>query len=94
MYSPNANRSAFSPRVARQCDVAQSFGLKFTSEFCPLTAGNPSLDRAKWLVDQVGRDCFAIGVDMLHTVRSGATAAGQRRVRPGIRSGWKPSTRS
>jgi sugar phosphate isomerase/epimerase len=62
-------------RLGEFCDVAESFGLKFTSEFCPLTAGNPSLGRAKWLVDQVGRESFAIGVDMLHTVRSGATAA-------------------
>jgi sugar phosphate isomerase/epimerase len=62
-------------RLGEFCDLAESFGLKFTSEFCPLTAGNPSLDRAKWLVDQVKRDSFAIGVDMLHVVRSGATAA-------------------
>jgi sugar phosphate isomerase/epimerase len=66
------------PAVARLgefCDLAESFGLKFTSEFCPLTPGNPSLERARWLVDQVGRDSFGIGVDMLHVVRSGATAA-------------------
>jgi sugar phosphate isomerase/epimerase len=62
-------------RLGEFCDLAESFGLKFTSEFCPLTAGNPSLGRAKWLVDQVGRESFAIGVDMLHTVRSGASAA-------------------
>jgi sugar phosphate isomerase/epimerase len=62
-------------RIGEFCDLAESFGLKFTSEFCPMTAGNTSLPRAKWLVDQVGRDDFAIGVDMLHTVRSGAMAA-------------------
>jgi sugar phosphate isomerase/epimerase len=62
-------------RLGEFCDLAESFGLRFTSEFCPLTAGNPTLDRAKWLVDQVGRESFAIGIDMLHTVRSGATAA-------------------
>lgn len=62
-------------RLGQFTDLAKSFGLGFTSEFCPLTAGNPSLERAKWLVDQVGRDSFAIGVDMLHTVRSGATPA-------------------
>jgi sugar phosphate isomerase/epimerase len=61
-------------RLGEFCDLAESFGLNFTSEFCPLTAGNPSLARAKWLVDQVGRDSFANGIDMLHTVRSGATA--------------------
>lgn len=61
-------------RLGAFCDLAQSMGLKVTSEFCPLTAGNPSLERAKWLVDQVGRSSFGIGVDMLHVVRSGATA--------------------
>lgn len=49
--------------------------MRVTSEFCPLTAGNPSLTRAKWLVDQVGRDNFGIGVDVLHVIRSGATPA-------------------
>lgn len=62
-------------RLGEFCDLAAGFGLNFTSEFCPLTAGNPSLGRARWLVDQVGRDTFGIGIDMLHTVRSGATAA-------------------
>lgn len=62
-------------RLGEFCDLAESFGLKFTSEFCPMTAGNPSLARAKWLIDQVGRESFAIGVDMLHAVRSGVTAA-------------------
>lgn len=61
-------------RLGAFCDLAASLGLKVTSEFCPLTAGNPSLARARWLFDQVGRDNFGIGVDMLHVVRSGATA--------------------
>jgi len=63
-------------RLGAFCDVAESEGMtKVSSEFCPLTAGNPSLARATWLVDQVGRDSFGIGVDVLHVVRSGATAA-------------------
>lgn len=62
-------------RLGAFCDLAASLGLNVTSEFCPLTAGNPSLGRAKWLVDQIGRANFAIGVDALHVVRSGATAA-------------------
>jgi sugar phosphate isomerase/epimerase len=69
-------------RIGAFCDLAASFGLRFTSEFCPMTVGNPSLPRAKWLVDQVGRDDFAIGVDMLHTVRSGATAADLAKLDP------------
>jgi sugar phosphate isomerase/epimerase len=62
-------------RLGAFCELAEAHGMRVTSEFCPLTAGNPSLARAKWLVDQVGRDSFGIGVDMLHVVRSGATAA-------------------
>lgn len=69
-------------RIGRFVDLAASFGLPFTSEFCPMTPGNPSLDRAIWLVDQVGRDGFAIGVDMLHAVRSGVTAADLARLAP------------
>lgn len=60
-------------RLREFCDMAAELGMKVTSEFCPLTAGNPSLERAKWLVDQVGRNNFGIGVDVLHVIRSGAT---------------------
>jgi sugar phosphate isomerase/epimerase len=62
-------------RLGEFCELAEALGMRVSSEFCPLTAGNPSLARAKWLVDQVGRPSFGIGVDMLHVVRSGATVA-------------------
>lgn len=61
-------------RLGAFCDLAAGEGLSVSTEFCPMTAGNPSLARAKWLVDQVGRDNFGIGVDVLHLVRSGGTA--------------------
>ena len=38
-------------------------------------AGNPSLKRSIWLVDQLARPDFAMGVDALHFVRSGASMA-------------------
>jgi sugar phosphate isomerase/epimerase len=60
-------------RLGRFCELAEAEGLKISSEFCPMTAGNPSLARAKWLVDQVGRESFGIGVDLLHLIRSGGT---------------------
>ena len=60
-------------RLGELCDIASSLDIRLTSEFCPLTSGNPSLERAKWLVDQVGSDRFGIGVDVLHLVRSGGT---------------------
>jgi sugar phosphate isomerase/epimerase len=69
-------------RLGEFCDLAATLGLKVTSEFCPLTAGNPSLERAKWLVDQVGRDNFGIGVDVLHVIRSGATPADIAKLEP------------
>jgi len=58
-------------RLGELAELANSIGLRLTSEFCPLTAGNPSLERAKWLVDQVGSERFGIGVDVLHLIRSG-----------------------
>ena len=69
-------------RLGAFCELAEAEGLRVTSEFCPLTPGNPSLARATWLVDQVGRDSFGIGVDMLHVVRSGATAADIAKLAP------------
>ena len=38
-----------------------------------MTAGNPSLARSIWLVDQLGRSDFGMGVDTLHFVRSGGS---------------------
>lgn len=63
-------------KLGRLCDLARAQGIgRISSEFCPLTAGNPSIHRAKWLVDQLGRTDFGIGMDALHAVRSGCTAA-------------------
>lgn len=62
-------------KLGKLCDLAAKEGLTVTSEFCPLTPGNPSLARATWLVDQVGSARFRIGVDSLHLIRSGATVA-------------------
>jgi sugar phosphate isomerase/epimerase len=62
-------------KLGKFCALAEAEGLNVTSEFCPLTKGNPNLNRAKWLADQVGAKNFGIGVDTLHVVRSGATAA-------------------
>lgn len=59
-------------KLGQLCDLTEREGLMLSSEFCPMTAGNPTLERAMWLVDQVGRSSFGIGVDTLHFVRSGA----------------------
>ena len=69
-------------RLGQFCELAEAEGLKVSSEFCPMTAGNPSLGRARWLVDQVGRDSFGIGVDVLHLIRSGGTAEDVARLEP------------
>lgn len=60
-------------KLGKLCDLAQRQGLTLSSEFCPMTAGNPSLERSIWLVDQLARPDFAMGVDALHFVRSGAS---------------------
>jgi sugar phosphate isomerase/epimerase len=63
-------------KLGKLCDLAKAQGIsRVSSEFCPLTAGNPSIQRGKWLVDQLGRADFGIGMDALHAVRSGCTAA-------------------
>lgn len=62
-------------RLGAFCELAGSEGLKVSTEFCPMTPGNPSLARAMWLVDQVGADNFGIGLDVLHLIRSGGTPA-------------------
>lgn len=60
--------------IGRLCELAAAHGLTLGVEFTPMTKGCPSLERAAWFVDQVGRPDFAIGLDCLHLVRSGATA--------------------
>ncbi len=60
-------------KLGKLCDLAEREGLTLSSEFCPMTAGNPSLERSIWLVDQLGRSSFGMGVDTLHFVRSGAS---------------------
>ena len=63
-------------KLGQLVDLAKAEGIgRISSEFCPLTAGNPSIQRGKWLVDQLGRPDFGIGMDALHAVRSGCTAA-------------------
>jgi sugar phosphate isomerase/epimerase len=63
-------------KLGRLLDVAKSEGIgRVSSEFCPLTAGNNSVHRGKWLVDQLGHPDFGIGFDALHIVRSGCTPA-------------------
>jgi sugar phosphate isomerase/epimerase len=61
--------------LGRLCELAAAQGLSLGVEFTPLTRGCLSLERAVWLVDQVGRADFGIGIDCLHLIRSGGTAA-------------------
>lgn len=60
--------------IGRLCELAAAQGLSLGVEFTPMTRGCPSLEKAAWFVDQVGRADFAIGLDCLHLVRSGASA--------------------
>jgi len=62
-------------RLGHFCELAGAEGLKVSTEFCPMTPGNPSLARAKWLVDRVGAANFGIGFDVLHLIRSGGSPA-------------------
>jgi sugar phosphate isomerase/epimerase len=62
-------------KLGALCDLAAKEGLAVGLEFCSLTRGCGSLQRAAWFVDQIKRPNFGIGVDCLHLVRSGGTAA-------------------
>lgn len=62
-------------RLGMLCDLARAHGLKIGIEFTPLTRGCVSLERAAWLVDQVGRPDLGIGIDVLHLIRGGETPA-------------------
>ncbi len=63
-------------KLGKLLDLAKSEGIgRISSEFCPLTAGNNSVHRGKWLVDQLGRPEFGLNFDSLHIVRSGCTPA-------------------
>jgi sugar phosphate isomerase/epimerase len=66
--------------IGRLCELAASQGLTIGVEFTPMTRGCASLDRAAWFVDQVGRADFAIVLDCLHLIRSGASAADAARL--------------
>jgi sugar phosphate isomerase/epimerase len=68
--------------VGRLCELAAAQGMTLGVEFTPMTRGCPSLERAAWFVDQVGRADFAIGLDCLHLIRSGATAQDAARLGP------------
>lgn len=61
--------------VGRLGELAASNGLSLVVEFCPMTKGCATLAAAVGLVDAVSREDFAIGLDCLHLVRSGGTAA-------------------
>ena len=69
-------------RLGALCELARSHGLSVGIEFTPLTRGCTTLQRAVWLVDQVGADNLRIGVDALHLVRGGGTAQDVASVAP------------
>lgn len=62
-------------KLGRLCDLAAAQELSLGLEFTPLTRGCVSLQQAVWYVDQIGGGKLGIGVDTLHLVRSGGTAA-------------------
>lgn len=68
--------------IGRLCEFASAEGLRLGVEFTTMTQGCSSLERAAWLVDQVGRADFGIGLDCLHLVRSGGTPEDAARLDP------------
>lgn len=70
-------------KLGRLCHMAAAEELSVGLEFTPLSRGCPSLGKASWFVDQLGRDRLGIGVDTLHLVRSGGTPADLMAMDPG-----------
>lgn len=62
-------------KLGELAELAARQGLALALEFTPLTRGCRSLAEAAWFVEQVGVDRLGIGVDALHLVRSGGSAA-------------------
>jgi len=56
------------------CELAEAEDLKVAIEFCAMTPGCKSIDRAAWFVDQVGKANLGFGICPMHLVRSGGTA--------------------
>jgi sugar phosphate isomerase/epimerase len=57
------------------CDLAAAQDLTVAIEFCQMTPGCKSIERATWFVDQVGRGNLGFGICPMHLMRSGGTAA-------------------
>jgi sugar phosphate isomerase/epimerase len=63
-------------RLGALCDIAAKEDITLGLEFMGLIPGGAdSLTRAAWFIDQVGRKNIGIGLDALHLVRTGGTAA-------------------
>ena len=73
VFDEEGSRAADKLGILTEMAAAEELALGL--EFTPLTRGCTSLTQAAWYVDQVGRGKLGIGVDTLHLVRSGGTAA-------------------
>lgn len=73
IFDPDRSRAL--DKLGRLCELADSEELLVSLEFTPLTLGCVSLKQACWFVDQIGGNSLGVGVDMLHLVRSGGSAA-------------------
>jgi sugar phosphate isomerase/epimerase len=78
----DADRGRALDRFGAFCELAQEQALTVGLEFTPLTRGCPSLDAARWFIEQAGQSHAGIGLDMLHLIRSGGSAADVARLEP------------
>lgn len=62
-------------RVSTLCDMAAALGLQVAIEFMPLSPAWKTLGAMVELIKRIARPGLACGIDMLHLVRSGGTAA-------------------
>ncbi len=61
--------------LGKLCALAKKEGLSMGIEFTPTTPGCKTIQHCAWFIDQVGASNLGLGVDALHLIRGGGTAA-------------------
>lgn len=70
--------------IGQFCDLAEQEDIIVALEFCQMTPGCRSLQRAAWFVEQVGAANLGFGICPMHLVRSGGSAADVAALDPAV----------
>lgn len=78
------NETRVADHLNALCDLASGLGLKVAIEFMPFVPPWNTLAKVADLVNQIAHPNLAIGIDILHMVRSGAGPKDVAALRPGL----------